>query len=108
MRVTYDPEADALYMEFRGGVAADNVDLAPASSPTSTGGGACSASRFSTLRVTFGRSWPALPPVSAGGEATRPRQGVPAAVDTARIASQAGRDHPKDVDREVTAHRADR
>ena len=29
LRVSYDPEADALYLEVRDGVAADNVDLAP-------------------------------------------------------------------------------
>ena len=29
LRLTYDRQADALYLEFRGGVAVDNVDLAP-------------------------------------------------------------------------------
>ena len=29
LHVTYDPEADALYLDFRGHVAVDNIDLAP-------------------------------------------------------------------------------
>ena len=106
VRVTYDPEADALYKEFRDGVAADNVDLAPSVTAGLDRRGACSGSRSSTPRGTCGRSSPALRLTRAGWAATTEIGEFRRL--WALLAARAKRAGitPKDVDREITAHRA--
>lgn len=108
LRITYVPEADALYMEFRDGVAADNVDLAP-------GVTADLDRRGRVLGIEVLRASRHLRPFLAA-LASRPRG--PGGDDRDRefrrlwalLASRAKRAGitPKDVDREVAAHRAGR
>ena len=107
-RVTYDPEADALYMEFRDGVAVDNVDLAP-------GVSADLDRRGRVLGIEVVHSSRHLRPFLAG-LASHPRGLGCDDRDRefrrlwARLASEARRAGitPDDVNREVAAHRAGR
>ena len=105
-RVTYDREADALYLEFRQGGAENNIDLAP-------GVTADLDRRGRVLGIEVLHASRHLRPFLAG-LARRP--GGPGGDRRARefrwlralLASRAQRAGitPEDVDREVAAHRA--
>lgn len=107
-RVTYDPQSDALYLEFRrGAVAPDKIDLAPSVTANIGRRGrvlgieVLLASRH--LRAFLaGR---ALLPRGPGGD-DRDREFRRLWVLLASRAKCAGIT-PADVDREVAAHRAD-
>ena len=108
LRVTYDPEADALYLELRDGVAVDNVDLAP-------GVTADLDRRGRVLGIEVLPSSRHLRPFLAG---LAPHPRGPGCDDRdrefrrlrARLASAAGRAGitPDDMDRESAAYRAGR
>ncbi len=106
LSVRYDPEADALYLEFRDGVAMDNVDLAP-------GVTADLDRRGRVLGIEILHASRHLRPF-LGGLAARERRPRDGEREFRRLwallvsrAKRAGIT-PKDVEREVAAHRAGR
>jgi uncharacterized protein YuzE len=108
LHVSYDPEADALYLEFRDGVAVDNVDLAASVT-------ADLDRRARVLGIEVLHASRHLRPFLAG-LARRPSG--PGGDQRARefrrlwalLASRAKRAGitPEDVEREIGAHRAGR